>query len=72
MSCKNMIIDLKVRKDNDGAKYLIGKIKAPIHIDCSQGCTFLIFFADEGAEQLQIAPMDSGKDREKEKVIDHE
>jgi len=59
MSNKNLIIDLKARKDVDGQIYYVGRIKAPIVIECKQGAAFLVFVADPGSEQLQIALMDS-------------
>ena len=59
MSQKNIILDLKTRKDADGKTFYVAKIKAPVFIDCSQGATFLIFVSDKGEEQLQIAPMDN-------------
>lgn len=59
MSNKNVTIDLKARKDVDGQTFYVGKIKAPIMIDCSIGAVFLVFAADKGEEQLQIALMDN-------------
>lgn len=59
MSNKNVTIDLKARKDVDGQTFYVGKIKAPVLIDCSQGTVFLIFVSDKGEEQLQIALMDN-------------
>jgi hypothetical protein len=59
MSNKNVTIDLKARKDKDGMIFYVGKIKAPILIDCSQGAVFLVFVSDQGDEQLQIALMDN-------------
>ena len=59
MSQKNIILDLKTRKDADGRIFYVAKIKAPVFIDCSQGATFLVFVSDRGEEQLQIAPMDN-------------
>lgn len=58
MSNKNVIIDLKSRKDKDGATFYVGKIESPVLIDCSKGVVFLVFVSDKGEEQLQIAPMD--------------
>ena len=58
MSNKNVIIDLKSRKDKDGATLYIGKVEAPVLIDCKDGVVFLVFVSDKGDEQLQIAPMD--------------
>lgn len=59
MSNKNVTIDLKARKDVDGQTFYVGKIKAPIMVDCSMGAVFLVFVADKGEEQLQIALMDN-------------
>lgn len=63
MSNKNLTIDLKARRDKDGMVFYVGKIKAPILIDCSQGAVFLVFTSDLNDEQLQIAVMDT-KDTE--------
>ena len=62
MSNKNLTIDLKSKKDQDGATFYVGKIKAPVLIDCSMGVTFLLFISDKGEEQLQIALMDNKED----------
>jgi hypothetical protein len=59
MSNKNVVIDLKARKDIDGQIFYVGKVKAPVSIDCSHGAVFLIFVSDKGDEQLQIALMDN-------------
>ena len=58
MANKNLVIDLKARKDSDGCIFFVGKIKAPVLIDCSEGAVFLIFVSDSGEEQLRIALMD--------------
>jgi hypothetical protein len=58
MSNKNVVIDLKARKDVDGQTFYVGKVEAPVLIDCSDGAVFLVFISDKGEEQLQIAPMD--------------
>lgn len=62
MSNKNIVIDLKSRKDKDGRVFYVGKIKAPVLIDCASGAVFLIFVSDQGDEQMQIATMDSKDD----------
>lgn len=62
MSNKNIVIDLKARKDIDGQIFYVGKVQAPVLIDCSQGAVFLVFVADKGEEQLQIAIMDNKGD----------
>jgi hypothetical protein len=59
MSNKNVTIDLKARLDKDKRVFYVGKIKAPVLIDCAQGVVFLVFVSDEGDEQLQIAQMDT-------------
>ncbi len=59
MSNKNVTVDLKARKDKDGMIFYVGKIMAPVLIDCSQGAVFLVFVSDQGDEQLQIALMDN-------------
>jgi hypothetical protein len=59
MSNNNLTIDLKARKDIDGNTYYIGKLKAPMLIDCKQGVVFLVFVSDPENEALQIAPMDT-------------
>lgn len=59
MSNKNIIIDLKAKKDVDNRVFYVGKIKAPVLIDCSEGAVFLLFVSDKGEEQLQIALMDN-------------
>lgn len=64
MSNKNVTIDLKSRKDKDGRTFYVGKIKAPVLIDCSHGAVFLIFISDQGEETLQIALMDSKDDND--------
>lgn len=59
MSNKNIVIDLKARKDVDGQVFYVGKVKAPVMIDCYPGAVFLVFVSDKGEEQLQIAVMDN-------------
>lgn len=58
MSNKNVTIDLKARKDIDGRTFYVGKVEAPVFIDCTRGAVFLVFVSDKGEEQLQIALMD--------------
>ena len=58
MSNKNLVVDLKSRKDIDGRTFYVGKLQCPVSIDCSQGVVFLVFVSDTGEEQLQIAPFD--------------
>lgn len=53
----NLTLDLKKKIDRSGSAYHIGKIKAPITIDCSKGVAFLIFTSEDGSEALQICNM---------------
>ena len=62
MANSNLVIDLKSRKDCDGKVFYVGKIKAPVLIDCKDGAVFLVFVSDKGDEVLQIALMDDGKE----------
>lgn len=62
----NLTIDLKAKQDFEGRTFYVGKIKAPVLIDASNGITFLCFIADQGCEQLQIAVMDNSKKENKE------
>lgn len=66
MSNKNLVVDLKARADGDGETFYVGKIKAPVSIDCSKGVVFLVFTSDKGDEQLQIALMDNKEDNKKQ------
>ena len=59
---RNLTIELKRRTDSDGQIYYVGKIKAPVLIDCSEGAAFLIFVADKDEEQLQIGIMNESKE----------
>lgn len=58
MSNKNLVIKLFPRKDVDGQTFYVGRVEAPVLIDCSEGAAFLVFISDKGDEQLQIALMD--------------
>jgi hypothetical protein len=62
MSNKNITIDLKSRKDKNGQIFFVGKIKAPVLIDCSEGAVFLIYTSEPNLEEMQIALMDDARD----------
>lgn len=64
MSNKNLTVDLRGKLDKEKRTYYVGKLKFPGTIDCSKGVAFLIFIAENGSEQLQIAPMDKNDDFE--------
>lgn len=67
MSNKNLTIDLDARTDAFGKTYYIGKLEAPITIDCKDGAVFLIYVSDVGGEELQIGPLkDSSKKKARE------
>jgi len=58
MTNNNMIVDLKAKVDKDKRIFYVGKIKAPITINCKDGVVFLIFVSDKGGEEMQIALME--------------
>jgi hypothetical protein len=58
----NCVIDLKSRKDGNGRVFYVGKLKAPMFIDCRKGVTFLIFTAEKDCEELQIAMTEDKKE----------
>jgi hypothetical protein len=58
MSNKNLTMKLKARKDVDGQTFYVAKLKFPGTIQLEDGAVFLVFIADKGEEQLQIALMD--------------
>lgn len=60
----NIKIELTPRTDSSNNIYFVGKLFAPVLIDCREGATFLIFISEEGAEQMQIAPMDNKNKKE--------
>jgi hypothetical protein len=62
MANNNLSLDLKSRRDKDGMTYYVAKLKGNFLLDFKEGCTFLVFVADPGAEELQIAPMDNAKE----------
>ncbi len=64
MSNTNLIIDLKAREDKDGKIFYVGKLKAPVAINCAKGAVFLVFISDHGGEQIQIALMNNKDDDE--------
>jgi hypothetical protein len=53
----NLPIQLKAHRDGRGKVYYVGKVQAPITIDCKDGVTFFVFTSETDAEELQIAPM---------------
>ena len=58
-----LCLDLDKRIDNDGRAFYIARLKAPVLIDAKDGVVFLVFVSEEGAEQVQICPMTSKRDR---------
>lgn len=64
MSSKNLTIDLIPRTDKNKKIFHVGKLKAPVLIDCKEGVVFLIYTSEDGSEELQIAPMEDAKDND--------
>lgn len=58
MNLNNLRIEVDPRLDKEEEVYYIGRLKAPISIDLSDGATFLVFLSKSGEEELQIAPND--------------
>lgn len=61
----NLKIDLYPDLDRNGRQYFIGKLKSPVNINCKDGIVLLVFTAENGSEQIQIAAMDQKDDRSK-------
>jgi hypothetical protein len=66
MSGKNLTIDLRPRTDSQKNIFYVGKLEAPVLIDCSRGVTFLIFVSEDGSQQLQITSMDKKETRDQD------
>ncbi len=47
--------------DHNNNPYFIGKLQFPGFIDLTNGASFMLFTSDEGAEELQIGPLDPNK-----------
>jgi hypothetical protein len=68
MSDGKILIDLEPTKDRNGKTIYIGKIKAPLLIDCAEkadgnGGVCFIVFLEEGSEQLQISHISKPKNK---------
>jgi hypothetical protein len=59
MSNANLTIKLDARTDTEGRTYYIGRLKTPVKLDAERGLVFLIFTADPGQEEIQIAGYDT-------------
>lgn len=58
---KTKIPLIKVPKDSAGNPYFIGKIQWPGVMDFEHGISFMVFVAENGMEELQIAPADPSR-----------
>jgi hypothetical protein len=54
MANNKLSIELEPRIDEQGRKYYIGKLQAPITIECKDEAVFLVFVSENGAEELQV------------------
>jgi hypothetical protein len=54
MANNKLSIELEPRTDDQGRKYYIGKLEAPITIECKDEAIFLVFVSESGLEELQI------------------
>lgn len=62
----NLTVKLKAKQDQDGETYYVGKVEFPGTINFKDGVVFLIFVADKGDEQIQIAGIDKKDFKSKE------
>ncbi len=58
MSDDKLRVPLTARQDKDGRVYYIGKLRAPVSIDCKEGTAFIIFTSEQGEEEMQIVSSD--------------
>jgi hypothetical protein len=49
---------IKIPRDAVGNPYFIGKLQFPGPLEFEHGVSFMVFIADNGLEELQIAPLD--------------
>jgi len=54
MTDSKLRVELEKAIDGNGNTYYIGKLKAPITIDCKDGVCFVIFTSVEDNEEMQI------------------
>jgi hypothetical protein len=58
---KSRISLIKVPRDAAGKPFFIGKLQFPGTMEFEQGVSFMVFVAEEGVEELQIAPIDPAR-----------
>jgi hypothetical protein len=59
-----LCIELEPKIDSAGNTYYVGKLRAPILIDCSEkngGVSFVIWTSDPGNETMQISSITNPK-----------
>lgn len=49
-----LIIELEPETDRNGKTFYVGRLKAPVLIDCKEGATFIIFTSDPNSPELHI------------------
>src|SRR5690606_15220266 len=49
----------RIEKDSNGQPYYIGKLQFPGTLEFDGGVSFMVFSAEQGLEELQIAPLDA-------------
>lgn len=55
---KGKVSLVKVPKDAVGNPYFIGKLQFPAVMEFDRGVSFMVFLAEDGFEEIQIAPLD--------------
>ena len=58
---KTKIALIKVPRDAAGKPFFIGKLQFPGTMEFEQGVSFMVFVAEDGVEELQIAPIDPNR-----------
>jgi hypothetical protein len=54
-------IELTKQFDSNDQPYYIGKLQLPMTLDFDDGVSFMVFTAEDGVEELQIAPLDPSR-----------
>lgn len=63
MASDRLSIPLEKKTDANGGIYYLGRLKAPVSINCSEGVALLIFTSEEGNEELQISHITKPKNK---------
>ena len=56
-------IELTKQFDSNKQPFYIGKLQLPKTLDFDEGVSFMVFTAEDGVEELQIAPLDKSRSK---------